>query len=147
MLKRSLCNTFTGCGAKRSPQAQQPQPSGYELLGSRGVNYGISSGSMSTNIDAGDRSKLSTQSKKEANASLIAEILNDLSEYLRLNENYWQGKYVVLVSTKQITDNSQLNPSSFAVIGSGGQIQQLNPNDLQEVQMGRVYLSKNNEQI
>lgn len=65
--------------------------------------------------------------KRETRASLIAEVLGDLVEHLRVNEKYKQGNYVVLVS-KQLSPNTNLP---------------LDPADLQELQVGRLYLEKN----
>lgn len=113
-MKRSFCNTFGGCGSKRSLQQRQ---AGYAF------------GSANPNSDTTNTQEY----KKESSASLVAEILSDLVEYLQSNEKYRQGKYVVMVP-KQHADvpiNQQAN--SMASGGTG---------DLQELQLSRIYLKR-----
>lgn len=89
--KRSLCNTFGGCGAKRSIQAQN------RYIGGRNA------------ADMSDKGAL-YQQKKESTAQLVAEIFNDLLEYMQTNEKYKSGKYVIVLP-KLGGDGSSLSSS------------------------------------
>jgi hypothetical protein len=82
LLKRSLCNTFGGCGTKRS------------LEPSRFSSYRI-----------GDEA--SEEQRYEADAKMISEILEDIIEHLKKDPNYQQGKYVMLVP-KRTTKSDQI---------------------------------------
>lgn len=78
--KRSLCNTFGGCGAKRSTQQLQR------------LDY-FNPGMDNPSIEA---KELPLKSSRESNPELVAEVLSDLFDYLHRKEMDKQGKYVVL---------------------------------------------------
>lgn len=80
LFKRSLCNTFGGCGAKRSIMPH--------LGGQR----------IGDDIAAEER-------RPETNAKLISEIIEDIVEHLQRDQNYRQGKYVMFVP-KQAGDGT-----------------------------------------
>lgn len=49
---------------------------------------------------------------RNANADLVSEALGDLLDYMQLNENYRQGKYVVVVPSKY----ADLIPKSHQIL-------------------------------
>ena len=88
LLKRSLCNTFGGCGTKRS--IDSPRFSGYRI---------------------GDEA--SEEQRYDADAKMIGEILEDIMEHLKRDQNYQQGKYVMLMPRRTIKlDSIQQHQSS-----------------------------------
>lgn len=106
-IKRSLCNTFGGCGAKRSIQP------GYRNIVAR------------NGPDLSDRDA-AFQRKQEANALSIAEIINDLLDYMQMNENYNRGKYAFMVSKPSKANGAP----------------QVNEGASQELQVGHIYFGR-----
>lgn len=49
---------------------------------------------------------------RHQNADLVSEALGDLLDYMQLNENYRQGKYVVLVPSKY----ADILPKSHSIL-------------------------------
>lgn len=107
-IKRSLCNTFGGCGAKRSIQ-----PDRLYIGGRNGID------------PATDKEAFFSH-KKEPNAVLIAEILNDLLEYMQANEGNKRGKHVFMVA-----DHPSESKVSYGIPPQAAS----NEGDLQEAQV------------
>lgn len=126
-IKRSLCNTFGGCGAKRSLQHSL----GYESSTSENWPYEKDSLLLSS-----ASSPTIPMTKKDSSAQLVAEILSDLMDYLERNEKFRQGKYVVVVP-RQYDRPTSMNSHNN---------QQVAPVELQELQFNsRFGYSNKNE--
>lgn len=111
-----MCNTFGGCGAKRSPIQQQ-------LYLTDTFVDGIPNNQPETEAQTG----------KASNTELIAEILADLISYLERKENDKVGKYVV-VFTKQ--PDGSLKPTIISTSPN------MRPSDPVDNQLGQLELRK-----
>lgn len=107
-IKRSLCNTFGGCGAKRSIQSDRLYIDGRN------------------EIDPANDKEASFSHKKEPNALLIAEILHDLLDYMQANEENRRAKHAFMVA-----ENPSESKVSYRLPPQGANAE----GDLQEAQV------------
>lgn len=120
-MQRSLCNTFGGCGGKRSLQQQSQQVPDYV----RSIQVGpgeFEDGTLAAAAAASNKqSSLPTAgsfggSRRQPSASALAEVINDLLDYMKNSERYKRGKYVLILA-KQIDDQAAAGASSRASAG------------------------------
>lgn len=97
-----MCNTFGGCGAKRSINSDR-----------------LSTLERNGDLDEFDREASLIQRQKETNAILVAEILNDLVEYLQTSEGNRRRKRVAMTSTKH-----NANANAEAMLANEGDFQE-----------------------
>lgn len=118
--KRSLCNTFGGCGAKRS----LPAPPGY---------FGV----INTPDGSSDKESLvQQQNKRDQNLPYLAnEIPGELMASPDISSRYRQPvKFVVLVPKQPAYDGNNVGPINQASV---------EPADIQELRVGRIFLNRN----
>lgn len=116
---RSLCNTFGGCGGKRSLQRRQINSQSQQVPDFvRSIQVGPTDTPVSiaellahdasgdVQQQAADTAQNNNRGRRNPTVGAMAEVIRDLVEYMQNSERYKQGKYVLLL-TRQIPVDGQ----------------------------------------